>query len=113
MTSSHGEKERFGHRLRRRTKEWKWDGNRGLQRDGRKTIQVDVWAKDGGGGRPTESRELTMEEGARKTTGRSWNRRSQVGQQVEEEPEAATERRKARVKLGMCRAKLEASVTEV
>ncbi|KTG42363.1 hypothetical protein cypCar_00008417 [Cyprinus carpio] len=43
----------------------------GWPRAGRKNIQVEVWAKDGvpEGGRPTESREETMEEGARKMTG--------------------------------------------
>ncbi len=66
-------KGRDGGGLRRRIKEWMWDGDRGWRRAGRKagrqTTLEEVRAEDGhpGGGRLTESR-VEME-GAREETG--------------------------------------------
>ncbi|KTG05135.1 hypothetical protein cypCar_00012211 [Cyprinus carpio] len=61
--------------------QWRWKKTEGWPRADRKTIQVEFWAKNRvpGGGRPTESIEVTMEEGASKMTEGSWSRRRSQG----------------------------------
>ncbi len=69
-TSCRREKGRDGGGLRRRTKDWMWDGDRGRWRAGRKAVQVEALAEDGhpGRGQSTESRVVKMEEGDREET---------------------------------------------
>ncbi len=152
-------KGRDGGGLRRRIKEWMWDGDRGRRRAGRQadnpgvgsggvrtpgrrtTNRVQGWddgvRSQGGsdGGRSQgEDRQEQEEPGGTQATitmvahggadrGRShgggmaadYRGRPMAAEQVEVEPEAATESRRARMKPRIRRAKaeLEASATEV